>query len=114
MAYLPAAIKHCYSAICIASNISASACAAENHSKIELMTQPESPSNLLARLSQLGAPELRRLLVEHLTKRKLGLTWERNAIEHDEALNVDIVLPRLVPELSHKPMDAERDSSTAT
>lgn len=67
------------------------------------MTQPNKASDLLARLGQLGAPELRRLLVEHLTKRKLGLTWERNAIEHDEALNADIVLPRLVPELSHRP-----------
>ncbi|MBT2768584.1 site-specific DNA-methyltransferase [Stenotrophomonas sp. ISL-67] len=67
------------------------------------MTQPEKPTDLFAHLGQLGAPELRRLLVEHLTKRKLGLTWERNAIEHDEALNANIVLPQLVPELSHKP-----------
>ncbi|MBT2748278.1 MULTISPECIES: site-specific DNA-methyltransferase [unclassified Lysobacter] len=70
------------------------------------MTQSDKPTDLLARLGQLNAPELRRLLVEHLTKRKLGLTWERNAIEHDEALNADIVLPRLVPELSHKPTSA--------
>ena len=70
------------------------------------MTQSEKPTDLLTHLGQLGAPELRRLLVEHLTKRKLGLTWERNAIEHDEALNADIVLPRLVPELSHKPRNA--------
>lgn len=67
------------------------------------MTQPDKVTDLLTRLGQLGAPELRRLLVEHLTKRKLGLTWERNAIEHDEALNADIVLPCLVPELSHTP-----------
>lgn len=67
------------------------------------MTQSEKPTDILARLGQLKAPELRRLLVEHLTKRKLGLTWERNAIEHDEALNADVVLPQLVPELGHKP-----------
>lgn len=69
------------------------------------MTQTDKATDLLTRLGQLGAPELRRLLVEHLTKRKLGLTWERNAIEHDEALNADLVLPRLVPELSYKPTE---------
>jgi adenine-specific DNA-methyltransferase len=69
------------------------------------MTKTDKATDLLSRLGQLGAPELRRLLVEHLTKRKLGLTWERNAIEHDEALNADLVLPRLVPELSHKPAE---------
>lgn len=72
------------------------------------MSQSDKPSDLLARLGQLSAPELRRLLVEHLTKRKLGLTWERDVIEHDEALNADIVLPRLVPEWSHKPADADK------
>jgi adenine-specific DNA-methyltransferase len=66
----------------------------------------ENPADLLSRLEQLNAQELRRLLVEHLTKRKLGLTWERSAIEHDEALNADIVLPRLVPSLSHRPAEA--------
>jgi len=39
--------------------------------------------------------------VEQLTQKKLGLNWESNAIERDEALNADIVLPRLVPETSH-------------
>ena len=70
------------------------------------MNAPDKATDLLTRLGQLGAPELRRLLIEHLTKRKLGLTWERNAIEHDEALNADVVLPQLVSELSHKPADA--------
>lgn len=72
------------------------------------MTDQKMPSDLLSRLKDLGAPELRRLLIEHLTKRKLGLTWERNVIEHDEALSADIVLPRLVPELSHVPSDADQ------
>jgi adenine-specific DNA-methyltransferase len=58
---------------------------------------------LLSRLDDLGAPELRRLLVEHLTKRKLGLYWESDAIERDRAMNADIVLPRLVRETSHRP-----------
>jgi len=43
--------------------------------------------SLHARLESLGAPELRRLLVEHLTRRKLGLYWESDAIERDAALN---------------------------
>jgi adenine-specific DNA-methyltransferase len=72
------------------------------------MTQVENPTDLLSRLDRLNVQELRRLLVEHLTKRKLGLTWERNAIEHDDALNADVVLPQLVPELSHRPAKARR------
>lgn len=70
------------------------------------MSKTDKPADLLSRLDQLNAQELRRLLVEHLTKRKLGLAWERDAIEHDAALNADVVLPRLVPENSHKPADA--------
>ena len=58
---------------------------------------------LLQSLDGLTEVELRRLLVEHLTKQKLGLYWERNAIDHDRALNADVVLPRLVPQWSHKP-----------
>lgn len=59
--------------------------------------------NLLDNLEKLSAPELRRLLAEHLTRQKLGLYWERDAIEHDKALNANIVLPRLIPEWSHTP-----------
>ena len=59
--------------------------------------------NLLDSLAQMSAPELRRLLTEHLTRQKLGLYWERDAIEHDKALNANVVLPRLVPEWSHTP-----------
>ena len=62
------------------------------------MTQPK---NLLQDLEGLTAPQLRRLLTEHLTKQKLGLYWESNAIERDEALNANIVLPRVVEENSH-------------
>lgn len=60
---------------------------------------------MIQNLAHLSAPELRRLLTEHLTRQKLGLYWERDAIEHDRALNADIVLPRLVPEWSHAPED---------
>lgn len=59
--------------------------------------------SLLAQLDGLNEQQLRRLLVEHLTKQKLGLYWEANAIERDAALNADIVLPRLVAEWSHRP-----------
>ncbi|WP_313175918.1 site-specific DNA-methyltransferase [Massilia sp.] len=61
-------------------------------------------SNTTSQLEQqfagLNEHQLRRLLVEHLTKRKLGLNWEHNDIERDNALNNDIVLPQLNEELS--------------
>lgn len=57
--------------------------------------------SLLNELEHLSAPQLRRLLTEHLTRQKLGLYWEASAIERDAALNADVVLPRLVPEWSH-------------
>jgi adenine-specific DNA-methyltransferase len=56
--------------------------------------------NLEKQLSTLNEHELRRLLIENLTKRKLGLTWEHSSIERDKAMNADIVLPRLLEELS--------------
>lgn len=62
-----------------------------------------SEQSLLQSLTQMSAPELRRLLTEQLTRQKLGLYWERNAIEHDRALNADVVLPRLVAEWGHAP-----------
>ena len=57
--------------------------------------------DLLQSLDGLSAPQLRRLLTEHLTKQKLGLYWEASAIERDAALNANIVLPRVVEESSH-------------
>jgi adenine-specific DNA-methyltransferase len=60
-----------------------------------------SPTNLLQTLADLSAPQLRRLLTEHLTKQKLGLYWESSAIERDAALNANIVLPRLSEPDSH-------------
>ena len=62
-------------------------------------------ADLLAQLGDLNEHQLRRLLVEHLTKQKLGLYWESNAIERDDALNANLVFPRLMPELSH--LDAQ-------
>lgn len=59
------------------------------------MSDPSCAANLLAQLDHLNEQQLRRLLVEHLTKQKLGLYWEANAIERDAALNADVVLPRL-------------------
>ena len=63
------------------------------------------PQDLMQNLEQLNAPQLRRLLTEHLTKQKLGLYWESNAIARDAALNANIVLPRLVEENSHNLSD---------
>lgn len=60
-------------------------------------------NSLLEQFQNLNAPQLRRLLVEHLTKQKLGLYWESNAIERDAALNANVVLPRLLPDFSHTP-----------
>ena len=57
-------------------------------------------ANLLEQLEHLNEQQLRRLLVEHLTRQKLGLYWEASAIERDAALNADLVLPRLVEEWS--------------
>jgi len=64
-----------------------------------------NPGGLLGQLQQLDETQLRRLLVEHLTKQKLGLTWEANAIERDAALNADLVLPRLCPDWSQPDAD---------
>jgi adenine-specific DNA-methyltransferase len=58
-------------------------------------------SDLLAQLEHLNAQQLRRLLVEQLTQKKLGLNWESNAIERDAALNANIVLPRINLDNSH-------------
>ena len=63
----------------------------------------QNTTNLLQELQNLNAPQLRRLLVEHLTKQKLGLYWESNAIARDAALNANVVLPRLVLDASHTP-----------
>lgn len=70
----------------------------------------DATGNLLAQLDHLNAQQLRRLLVEHLTRQKLGLYWEANAIERDAALNAHLVLPRLVLAASCRPegMSEER------
>ncbi|WP_249978483.1 site-specific DNA-methyltransferase [Vreelandella olivaria] len=60
-------------------------------------------TELLERLDQLSASELRAWLAQELTQKRLGLAWERDAIEHDKALNGNIVLPAVSSELSHFP-----------
>ena len=57
-------------------------------------------SSLLEHLENLNAQQLRRLLVKHLTQQKLGLYWESNVIERDQAINANVVLPRLVKKSS--------------
>ena len=69
------------------------------------MTESAKPTELLSQLEGLNAAQLRRLLVEHLAKQKLGLYWESNAIARDLAVNADVVLPRLVPESGFRPAD---------
>ena len=73
------------------------------------MNTPAHAEHLLAQLDHLNAQQLRRLLVEHLTRQKLGLYWEANAIERDAALNANLVLPRLVEEWSHSPSIHDAD-----
>jgi adenine-specific DNA-methyltransferase len=60
-----------------------------------------SNTNNFQHLEGLNASQLKRLLIEQLTRQRLGLYWENNAIERDRALNENIVLPRLVPEWSY-------------
>lgn len=67
------------------------------------MSNSNTGQQLLAQLDSMNEPQLRRLLVEHLTQKKLGLYWEANAIERDAALNANLVLPRLRPDWSHWP-----------
>lgn len=52
-------------------------------------------SSLEEQYAHLNAAQLRRILVEHLTKQKLGLYWEHDSIERDSKLNGDVVLPVL-------------------
>jgi adenine-specific DNA-methyltransferase len=73
------------------------------------MTKSAKPTELLKQLEGLNAAQLRRLLVEHLTKQKLGLYWDSNAIARDLALNADVVLPRLVPESGFRPADMQAE-----
>ena len=62
----------------------------------------QTRSSLLAELDHLNAAQLRRLLVEQLTRQKLGLYWEADSIDRDRALNAQVVLPRVVPALCHQ------------
>jgi adenine-specific DNA-methyltransferase len=77
------------------------------------MPRSTVPPDLLKRLDGLNEQELRRLLVEHWTERKLGLRWEADLIARDAALNADRVLPRLVTEWSHRPDGMAADAPHA-
>ncbi len=74
------------------------------------MNTPKHSSSLLDQLDSLNEQQLRRLLAEHLTRHKLGLYWEASAIERDAALNANVVLPRVVTELSHRPAEMDPDA----
>lgn len=58
---------------------------------------------ILARLDELSLQELKRYLVQELTQKRLGLTWEADLIERDKALNSDLVFPKVDPDVSHWP-----------
>lgn len=51
--------------------------------------------DLLARLDTLTPQELKRHLVQELTRKKLGLAWETDFVERDAALNSNMVFPEL-------------------
>lgn len=59
-----------------------------------------SKSDLLSRLETLTTQELKRYLVQELTRKKLGLVWEADLIERDSALNANMVLPQVDESLS--------------
>lgn len=59
-----------------------------------------SKSDLLSRLDTLTAQELKRYLVQELTRKKLGLVWEADLIERDSALNANMVFPQVDESLS--------------
>lgn len=56
--------------------------------------------SIKAKLAGLNEQELRNLLVKELTKQRLGLVWEHDAIARDKSLNNDVVLPFLNEKLS--------------
>jgi len=58
-------------------------------------------TQILSKLSSMSEHELRRELTEILTRQRLGLVWEHSAIERDNALNANVVLPQLDHALSH-------------
>jgi adenine-specific DNA-methyltransferase len=66
--------------------------------------------DILKQLDQLNEQQLRRLLAEHLTSRKLGLVWEADLIARDKAVNANIVLPRLVADASCLPENSQHAS----
>jgi adenine-specific DNA-methyltransferase len=51
-------------------------------------------------VDSLTPQEMKRLLIEKLATQKLGIVWENNSLKRDEALNAEVILPKLVPELS--------------
>jgi adenine-specific DNA-methyltransferase len=67
----------------------------------------KAATSLLSKLNNYNEHELRRLLVDQLTRQRVGLYWESDAIARDAALNMDVVLPRLVEKDSFSPSSAQ-------
>ena len=68
----------------------------DNRCMSDASSLPQSAPSKLEHLDQLNAAQLRRLLVEQLTRQKLGLYWESDSLDRDRALNENVVLPRVV------------------
>lgn len=62
-------------------------------------------SSLEEQYAHLNAVQLRRVLIEHLTKQKLGLYWEHDSLERDTKLNGNVVLPVLDEQTSLASVD---------
>ena len=62
------------------------------------MDETNTTDLLQTNLDSLTEAEIRKLLTLFMTQQKLGLYWERNQIEHDQALNNDLVFLRLADE----------------
>ncbi len=58
---------------------------------------------ILAKLDELTPQELKRYLAYELTEKRLGLHWESDLIERDQALNADLVFPVVDAQASHWP-----------
>lgn len=62
------------------------------------MDEDNASDLLQTNLNALSDAECRKLLTLYMTQQKLGLYWERNQIEHDQALNSEAVFLRLAEE----------------
>ena len=75
--------------------------APSHHSQTVMPDQAQSPrqsvkEEILANLEHYTPGELRRMLVDLLTRQRVGLYWERDLIAQDRALNENNVFVELI------------------